>query len=481
MGEDIMHYAIGSQKTQQDCLVLGFFEDGTLADDKYDNTQIKSLLSKLPQANQFLLVYEPQGLDCEALFLINCGKKSEYTKSKLIKLLKLVAIQIKTSSVKQAFLCMPNIDDDPWQITQSVLIFSNVFYQFERYKSKSTAFNLEKITISNVEHTPDCIERAQAIASGIHYTRDLGNTPANDCTPTYLAEQALELDTQFPSISSKIIEREEMQELGMGALLAVSQGSSQAPKLIEMKYHGGGKQAPIVLVGKGITFDSGGLTLKTGSGMTEMKYDMCGAATVFGVLKAIAQMQLPINVIGLIAASENLPSSTAIKPGDVVRSMSGLSIEIVNTDAEGRLVLCDALSYAERYEPKMVLDIATLTGAMVIALGKITMGFFTKDSEIANDLIDASHQISDKAWQMPLDDEYISTLSSPIADIANAKFNSSAGSITAACFLSKFTQNYRWAHCDIAGVANISGDKHGATGRPVPLLTQFLINQANEN
>jgi leucyl aminopeptidase len=264
----------------------------------------------------------------------------------------------------------------------------------------------------------------------------------------------------------------------MGILLAVAQGSDQPPRLIDIQYKGHKDAKPIILVGKGITFDSGGLSIKPANAMDEMKYDMSGAASVLGTIKACALLKLPVNIIGLIASAENLVSGAAVKPGDIITSMSGQTVEIINTDAEGRLVLADALTYAEQYDPEFVIDIATLTGAIIVALGSIASGYMTKDDELATLIETAAKESQDKVWRMPLDDAYQEALDSPLADMINAGFDRSAGSITAACFLSRFTEKYRWAHIDIAGTAWISGKKRNATGRPVPLLTQLIRHVA---
>jgi leucyl aminopeptidase len=276
----------------------------------------------------------------------------------------------------------------------------------------------------------------------------------------------------------KVLERADMQKLGMGSLLSVALGSAQPPKLIILEYHGGTKtQKPVVLVGKGVTFDTGGTSLKPAAEMDEMKYDMSGAGSVFGTLKAIAQMRLPINVIGIMPATENMPGSRATKPGDIVTSMSGQTVEILNTDAEGRLILCDALTYAERYNPVAVIDIATLTGACVIALGHVVSGLFTNDEQLAKEILAAGQTTQDRAWLLPLDEEYQEQLKSNFADFANIG-GRAAGAVTAACFLARFTKKFKWAHLDVAGTAWKSGQQKGSTGRPVALLTQYLINRA---
>ncbi|MFL0810690.1 MAG: leucyl aminopeptidase [Agarilytica sp.] len=320
------------------------------------------------------------------------------------------------------------------------------------------------------------VTQGKAIASGINTARELGNLPGNICTPKYLANFAKTLATKHQKLSVKALGEKQMEKLGMGAFLSVSKGSDEEGKLIIMEYRNGpAKAKPHVLVGKGITFDTGGISLKPGPTMDEMKFDMCGAASVFGAMTALLEMKAPVNVVAIIAAAENMPSGGASKPGDVVTTMSGMTIEILNTDAEGRLVLCDALSYAERFKPKSVVDVATLTGACVIALGSHATGLYSNNEKLAQSLLDAGERTGDRAWQMPLWDEYKKQLDSNFADMANIG-GREAGSVTAACFLSRFTEQYPWAHLDIAGTAWHSGARKGATGRPVSLLVDYLLN-----
>jgi leucyl aminopeptidase len=337
-------------------------------------------------------------------------------------------------------------------------------------------FQANKLDINAIKSG---IKEGQAIAEGMNLTKDLGNLPPNICTPTYLANQAKQIAKDF-KMKSTILGQKQIEKLKMGSFLSVAKGSRLEPKFIIIEHKKGKKSSkPVVLVGKGITFDSGGISLKPGAAMDEMKYDMCGAATVLGVMKTIGLLNLPLNVVGLIPACENMPDGLAVKPGDIVTSMSGQTIEILNTDAEGRLVLCDALTYAEIYKPETVIDIATLTGACVIALGHHASAVFSKSDDLANDLLAAGKKSIDKAWRMPLWDEYQPLLNSNFADIANIG-GRAAGSITAACFLSRFTQKYSWAHIDIAGTAWNSGANKGATGRPVSLLSQFLMHKSKK-
>ena len=321
------------------------------------------------------------------------------------------------------------------------------------------------------------LSEGRAIGLGINEARNLANLPGNICTPTYLSRHARKLSRNYARLSVTVLEEKKMGELGMGALLSVSAGSKQPAKLITMHYKGGkATEKPVVLVGKGITFDSGGISLKPGAKMDEMKFDMGGAASVIGTMRAVSELNLPLNVVGIVAAAENMPGGSATKPGDVISSMSGKTIEVLNTDAEGRLVLCDALTYAARFKPAAVIDIATLTGACVVALGSHATGLFANEDSLADQLLAAGIESHDRVWRMPLWDDYQGQLKSNFADLANIG-GPGGGSITAACFLSRFAQDYHWAHLDIAGSAWNSAPK-GATGRPVALLTRYLMDRA---
>ncbi len=363
-----------------------------------------------------------------------------------------------------------------------VLAAREAVYRSDELKSqKEDEGRLTRIVLPIDKGGADGIERAMALAvalaNGAELTKRLGNLPSNVCTPTFLADTAKQVAKDW-KLKVEILERKDMEALKMGSLLSVSRGSAEPPKLIVLTHAGGkSKDAPVVLVGKGITFDTGGISLKPGDSMDEMKYDMCGAGSVLGTLRAVAEMGLKLNVVGVIPACENMPSGTATKPGDIVTSMSGQTIEVLNTDAEGRLILCDALTYAERFKPAAVIDIATLTGACVIALGHVNSGLFSPDDELAAEILAASRTAGDAAWRMPVEDDYQEQLKSNFADMANIG-GRPGGSITAACFLSRYTKAYRWAHLDIAGTAWKSGPAKGATGRPVPLLTAFLEARA---
>jgi leucyl aminopeptidase len=321
------------------------------------------------------------------------------------------------------------------------------------------------------------LKRGEAIAAGVRFAKDAANLPGNHCTPGWLGEQAKKLGKDY-GLKVEVLDRKACEKLGMGSFLSVAQGSAEPPRFIVAQYHGAAKSVkPIVLVGKGITFDTGGISLKPGAEMDEMKFDMGGAASVLGTLRAVAELKPKLNLVVIVPATENMPSGTAVKPGDVVKSMSGQTIEILNTDAEGRLILCDALTYAERFEPAVVIDVATLTGACVIALGHHHTGLFSADDTLAQQLVAAGQAAGDPCWRMPLDEEYDELLKSNFADMANIG-GRAAGAITAAKFLHRFTKKQRWAHLDIAGTAWKSGAAKGATGRPVGLLTEFVLAQA---
>jgi leucyl aminopeptidase len=373
-------------------------------------------------------------------------------------------------------LFIPTLEvDDFIQITTQAM--ANNDYQVQKIDLNAPEENtLQSITFEHGEQAD--IDKALAIVNGMALARTLGDLPSNICTPTYLASTAQNLAKTF-DLTCEILEEAEMDKLGMGSLLSVSKGSIEPPKLISLSYNGNGNTKPIVLVGKGVTFDSGGISLKPGTAMDEMKYDMCGAASVLGTMRAVAEMKLKVNLTIVVPAVENMPAHNASKPGDVIKSMSGQTIEILNTDAEGRLILCDALTYVAKYNPDVVIDVATLTGAVIIALGKHRSGLMSNEQDLADDIISASKIALDGVWQLPLDEEYDELLKSNFADMANIG-GREASSVTAACFLARYTQKYRWAHLDIAGTAWLSGVKKGATGRPVALLTQFVLDKAEK-
>ena len=374
--------------------------------------------------------------------------------------------------------------DAQWQACNVAIAARETAFRTDELKSKREPTGEGAQTVALLSKTRNgASERGlrygEAIANGMEVTKRLGNLPPNICTPSFLADEARKMAKKW-NMDIEVLETKQLEALKMGSFLSVARGSAQPPRLIVIKYKGAGKAAPIVLVGKGITFDSGGISLKPGAAMDEMKFDMCGAASVIGTMRALAELKLKINVIGVVAACENMPSGSAVKPGDIVTSMSGQTIEILNTDAEGRLILCDALTYSERFKPAAVINIATLTGACVVALGGVNSGLFSNNDQLAEQLITASHESGDLAWRMPLDDDYQEQLKSNFADMANIG-TPGAGAVIAACFLARFTKAYPWAHLDIAGTAWKGGAIKGATGRPVPLLAQFLIDRAGSS
>jgi leucyl aminopeptidase len=371
--------------------------------------------------------------------------------------------------------------DADWKLRAQVLIGREIAYRFETLKTKRDPQPVRPkrvvLPVASATASAAAVAEATAIANGVDMARDLGNLPGNHCTPTYLADTAKKMAREL-GLKAEVLDARQMQALKMGALLSVARGSDQPPKLIVLRYQGAGaRKPPIALVGKGITFDTGGISLKPAPEMDEMKFDMCGAASVLGAMRAVAELKLKINLVVVVPTTENMPGGRATKPGDVVASMSGQTIEILNTDAEGRLILCDALTYVQRFKPATVVDVATLTGACVIALGHHHSGLFSPSDALAAELQDAGRDIGDSCWRMPLDEEYQEQLKSPFADMANIG-GRPAGSVTAACFLSRFAKGYDWAHLDIAGTAWKSGANKGASGRPVPLLANFLLARA---
>lgn len=438
-----------------------------------ESTQFKAALNE----SLSLINAIPQ---CSNSTLVGLGKSSELQAIKLAKLAQTI-IQSSQKKFKQISI---DISALPTQLHYIfALSLTQAAYAFDEYKSKKNEFLLEGIDLIAQTTTLDQqqLKLIAAIQSGQNFARDLGNRPGNICFPEYLAEQAIALAAQYPDLLKvTVLEEQQISELGMGAFLAVSKGSDRPGRIITLEYQAQRPEAPVVLVGKGITFDTGGISLKPGLGMDEMKFDMCGSASVLGTMRALCQAQLPLHVVGAIAAAENMPSGKATRPGDIVTTMSGQSVEILNTDAEGRLVLCDTLTYVKRFNPALVIDIATLTGACVVALGSVLTGMFSPDDQLAAELQAAGQSSFDRVWRMPVIEDYQEQLSSPFADIANIG-GPKAGSVTAACFLQRFTRDYRWAHLDIAGTAWNSGTQKGATGRPVPLLMQFLANRAVVN
>jgi leucyl aminopeptidase len=477
------------------CVVLGIYERRKLSEaaGQFDKTT-RGLLTGLLKAGdmdgkcgQTLLLHHPHGARCERVLLVGCGKKNEFNATRYRDAVASAADVVNRSGASDSISYLPGLElkgrDTYWKVRQLVEVSIAVLYKPDELKSTKDKVSrpLRRIAANvdsdDTEIAHKALNDGEAIAAGIQLARTLGDLPGNICTPTYLAEQARTLGAGYKQIKVSVLDMAAMKKLGMGALLSVARGSEEPARLISLEYHGGREGAkPVVLVGKGVTFDSGGISIKPSGAMDEMKYDMCGAASVLGTLKACAEMELPLNVVGVIPATENLPSGNASKPGDIVTSMSGQTIEVLNTDAEGRLILCDALSYCEKFDPEVVVDIATLTGACVIALGSHAAGLLSNDDKLADELLNAGTTAADRAWHMPLWEEYQQQLDSNFADMANIG-GREAGTITAACFLSRYAKDYRWAHLDIAGVAWKQGKGKGATGRPVALLTQFLLDR----
>jgi leucyl aminopeptidase len=435
------------------------------------------------------LLHDLPGVEAERVLLVSLGKRETFGDKAFRDALGGAAKALADGVANDAAVALADIDmprrSRTWRMQHASRLLADGAYRFDAPRVKSDRKKergARKIALLTSEKINDdiktAIERGHAIAEGVALAKDLGNLPGNVCNPPYLAETAKALGKEF-KLDVQVLEREDMRKLGMGSALSVGQASAQPCKFIVMQYKGAGRARPIVLVGKGITFDTGGISLKPGANMDEMKFDMCGAGSVFGAMKTVARLGLPINVVGIIPAAENMPGGNASRPGDVVTSMSGQTIEILNTDAEGRLALADALTYAERFDPECVIDIATLTGACVIALGNITSGLFANDDELADQLLESGDDTGDRAWLLPMFDEYQDMLKSNFADMSNLG-GRPAGAVTAACFLKRFADGYRWAHLDIAGTNAVSGDAKGATGRPVPLLTEFLIGRAEK-
>jgi len=484
------------EKQRSACVVVGVFDNRKLSlsaelIDRASNGYISEIIRRGDMEGKLgatLLLHNVRGTLADRVLLLGLGKERDFRDKEFRSAIKSVVKLLNETGSYEAVVYITEEKvkrrEVAWRIEHAVVVAMEAVYRFDQMKSEKSEVRrpLRKLTLS-VPQRSDlaagevAAARGLAIAHGMDLARDLGNLPGNVCTPTYLGERALALGQEFPDIKATVMERKEIEELGMGSFLSVTNGSEQPPRFIVSEYRGSPrKQRPVVLIGKGITFDTGGISIKPAGDMDQMKFDMCGAASVFGVLRAVAELKAKVNVIGLVAACENMPSGRATKPGDVVTSMSGQTIEILNTDAEGRLILCDALTYAERYEPEAVVDIATLTGAIVVSLGHVAAGMFSNNDTLARNLLAAGDEAYDRAWQMPLWDDYQEAIESNFADFANVG-GRAGGSITAACFLSRFAKKFDWAHLDIAGVAWKEGKAKGATGRPVPLLTTWLLAQ----
>jgi len=491
-----MDYALESRTlndTRADCLIVSVPESGEWpASSRAADELAGGLISKLHKQGDFngkvgtVQLHHPDNAPWPRLMLVGSGKAGELKISGFARMVAGAVNRLKDTGAANVLVALSDTPvmerDESWRVLIIARVFEETLYRFTDYKSEQPpASKLNKASLLVSGDSPvleNALKEGQAVGEGMTVARNLGNTPPNICHPTYLAEQAVKLGKSSKVIKTQVLDEAEMEKLGMHSLLSVSRGSIQPARLIIMEYRGGEKdEAPHVLVGKGITFDTGGISLKPGPGMDEMKYDMCGAASVLGAMTAVASLKPKSNIIGVIAAAENMPSHEASRPGDIVKSMSGQTIEILNTDAEGRLVLCDALTYVERFEPASVVDIATLTGACIVALGSQASAVMGNNDSLVQKLLRSGQHTGDRAWELPLWEEYQSQLDSNFADMQNIG-GKGAGSITAGCFLSRYAKAYPWAHLDIAGTAWLTGKEKGATGRPVPLLMDYLLNQA---
>ncbi|WP_440054075.1 leucyl aminopeptidase [Pseudoalteromonas sp. T1lg65] len=486
------------EKQRSACIVVGVYEPRRLSPigeqlDKISEGYISNLLRRGDlegKPGQVLLLHHVPNVLSERVLLVGCGKERELDDKQYKQIIsKTINTLNETGSMEAVcFLTEQHVKgrDTYWKVRQAVETTQDCLYTFNQLKSKKSEARrpLRKIVFNvptrrELTIGENAIEHGLAIAAGSKLCKDVANMPPNICNPRYLGEQAQKLAEEFNNVTVNLVGEQEMEELGMHSYLAVGRGSRNESVMSVIHYNGGDEgQAPIVFVGKGLTFDSGGISIKPGEAMDEMKYDMGGAAGVLGLMRAVVQMQLPLNIIGVLAGCENMPGGDAYRPGDILTTMSGQTVEVLNTDAEGRLVLCDALTYVEAFEPDSVIDVATLTGACIVALGHHASALLSNHNPLAHDLLKASEQSGDRAWQLPMWDDYQELLESPFADFTNLG-GRAAGTITAACFLSKFTKKYNWAHLDIAGTAWKSGKNKGATGRPVPMLMQYLLNRAN--
>ena len=489
---------INFETAKSPCIVIGVCDKHKLTDsakhlDKLSNGFITQILRRGDISGEIgdsLMLHDVPGIKSARVLLTGCGKLSEITHQKFQTIIRNVSTTLNKANIKNAIISLADLHNKILSNSMQIRLATEALHQNDYHFSelkKETAPSLKKVSLHFPEKRVSAMKKARlaveignAIGLGRNTARDLGNLGGNICTPTYLAKQATHYDKRYSKLKTTVLNQKEMEKLGMGSLLSVSKGSRTPPKFIIMQYNGAKKaDRPYVLVGKGVTFDSGGISIKPGAAMDEMKYDMCGAASVMGTMVTVNELKLPINVVAIVPSVENMPDGAASKPGDVVTSMSGQTIEILNTDAEGRLILCDALSYSEKFKPKAVIDVATLTGACVIALGAHPAGLLSNQQKLADQILAAGTECGDRAWQMPLWDDYQDQLKSNFADMANIG-GREAGTITAACFLSRFTKKLNWAHLDIAGVAWLGGEKKGATGRPVPLLTQYLMERCGK-
>ena len=487
-------------KQRTGCVVVGIFAGRRLsASAKSINEASGGALLRIVRRGDIdgktgrtLLVHGLSGVLADRVLLVGCGDAKGMDETRYQKIIGKAAASLAQTGAREAVVSLTELEvagrDVYWKIRHALERFEFGLYRFNQLKTKDEDKKASLLRIifcmpgrKDLRLGSKAVQDGTAIAGAVAMARDLGNLPGNICTPSYLADRAQELGRTYDTIRTRTLGQKDMEKLGMGTLLSVARGSRQPPKLIILRYPGTRKKAkPVVLVGKGVTFDSGGISIKPAAAMDEMKFDMCGAASVLAAVKFAADLALPVGVVGLVPATENLPDGNASKPGDVVTSMSGQTVEILNTDAEGRLILSDTLTYAARFDPDVVIDVATLTGACVVALGSHASGLFANHQPLADTLLAAGKYAGDLAWQLPLWDDYQDQIKSNFADMANVG-GRHAGAITAACFLSRFTKSYRWAHLDIAGSAWNTGTKKGATGRPVSLLAQYLIDRSRAN
>ncbi|MBX3725785.1 MAG: leucyl aminopeptidase [Xanthomonadales bacterium] len=471
-------------------LVVGLFEDRVMtsaaaAVDEACGGRLKALVDAEDisgKSGKVGVLHRLDGLDSPRVLVVGLGDRRKFDAAAYRKAVAVAVRALRETPAADALLTLPEIDvpgrDRAWRIRHAVQVAAAESYQYTATR-KPRPVALRRLDLPGGDADAPALARARATAAGVAAARELGNLPPNICTPEYMAKHAQALAASLEGVDCTVLEEAEMESLGMGSLLAVARGSANRPRLIALSWRGGAEgDKPHVLVGKGITFDTGGISLKPGPGMEEMKFDMCGAATVLGAFEAAVRARLPVNLSVVVAAVENMPDGAAYRPGDVLTSMSGKTIEVLNTDAEGRLILCDALTWAQKtFEPKVLVDCATLTGACVVALGKHPHGLFSADDELARELLEAGEAEHDRAWRMPLWSDYQEQIDSVVADVANLG-GKWGGAITAACFLWRFTEGQRWAHLDIAGTAWDEGRKGLATGRPVPLLVEYLARQA---
>jgi leucyl aminopeptidase len=474
-----------------DCIIVGVFADKTLtapasALDEAAAGRLSALVERgdvSGKTGKVAMLHDLDGVAAPRVLVVGLGEQAKFGVPQYIKAIGDAARALKAGPVAHALTTLPQVPvkgrDAAWAIRQSVIATDHAAYRYTATLGEKSKSKIEPglVRLSIAGEDAEALAQGQAIAAGVQFARELGNLPPNICNPTYLGQQAQEFAARFAECSCEVLDREQMEQLGMGSLLSVARGSANPPKLVVMQYRGGGDAKPYVLVGKGITFDSGGVNLKVQGGVEEMKYDMCGAATVMGTFVSAVGLKLPINLVVVVPAVENMLDGNSYRPSDVITSMAGKTIEVGNTDAEGRLILCDALTYAQRFEPAALVDVATLTGACVVALGKYATGLMSKDDELSTELLQAGEEVFDRAWRLPLWDEYQTQLESTFADVYNIG-GRWAGAITAGCFLARFTEGQRWAHLDIAGVANDEGKRGMATGRPVGLLSQWLMDRA---